>query len=309
MTAPSTASVPAPSEGRQQEQGRPQEQGRRQVQDVGDPGLFGPGSPSWRVHADPSMAVAGLGALLLQALHPVAMSGVEQFSGYREDPWGRLLRTAEFVGTVTYGSRRQAERAGARVRGLHRKFAGHEETTGEAFRVDDAELLRWVHCAEIGSFLWTTRAAGLRLSGAEADAYVAEQRQVARLVGLEPATVPGTDAELAAYFRAVRPRLRSTPASRRVLAFVVAPPMPTRVAWGTPARAAWASVATLAVASLPGWARRLHGVPAVPGDGLPTSAALRALRVALLAVPVGLREGPHLSAARERLGLAPGEGT
>ena len=274
-----------------------------------DPGLFGPGSPTWRVHADPSMAVAGLAALLLQALHPVAMSGVEQFSGYREDPWGRLQRTAEFVGVATYGTSADAERAGARVRAVHARLGGREEVTGEEFRVDDPELLRWVHCAEIASFVSTARRSGLRLRRAEADAYVDEQRQVARLVGLDPETVPASLAELDAYFRAVRPRLRPSPASRRVLTFVLAPPMPAPVAYGTPARGAWAGVAALAVASLPGWARRMHGLPVVPGDGLATSAALRALRTSLLAVPVRLREGPHLKAARARLGLAPGEGT
>src|SRR4051812_49900268 len=97
-----------------------QDDGRR----GGDAGLFGPDSVTWRVHADPLMGIAGLRALLLQALHPVVLEGVTQNSSFREDPWGRLARTAEYVGTVTYGTMREAQRAGARVRGVHRKVRG-----------------------------------------------------------------------------------------------------------------------------------------------------------------------------------------
>jgi len=120
-----------------------------------DPGLYGPHSVTWRVHADPSMALSGLRALLLQALHPLAMSGVAQHSDFRQDPWGRLFRTADYVGVTTYGSTEQARRAGAKVRGIHRKLAGIEPETGTAYRVDDPELLRWVHCVEVESFLST----------------------------------------------------------------------------------------------------------------------------------------------------------
>ena len=70
----------------------------------GDPGLFGPGSITWRVHGDPIMWIAGLRALLLQALHPAAMAGVLSHSDFRADPWGRLFRTADYVGVVSFGS-------------------------------------------------------------------------------------------------------------------------------------------------------------------------------------------------------------
>jgi len=37
-------------------------------------GFFGPDSVTWRVHSDPAFSVGGIRALLLQALHPVAMT-------------------------------------------------------------------------------------------------------------------------------------------------------------------------------------------------------------------------------------------
>jgi uncharacterized protein (DUF2236 family) len=131
-----------------------------------DPGLHGPDSVTWRVHADPSMALAGLRALLLQALHPLAMHGVIAHSDFRADPWGRLFRTAEYVGVTTYGTTEQARRAGARVRGIHRRLGGIEPESGTAYRVDDPALLRWVHCVEVESFLSTALRCGLRLSEA-----------------------------------------------------------------------------------------------------------------------------------------------
>lgn len=76
-----------------------------------DPGLFGPGSVTWQLHGDPVMWVVGVRALYLQALHPRAVRGVVQNSDFRRDAWGRLLRTASFVGEITYGTAPAAERA------------------------------------------------------------------------------------------------------------------------------------------------------------------------------------------------------
>jgi uncharacterized protein (DUF2236 family) len=268
-----------------------------------DPGLFGPGSVTWRVHADPSMALAGLRALLLQALHPVALAGVLQHSDFRSDPWGRLVRTAEYVGVVTYGTTREAQRAAARVRGLHRRLSGVEPETGRSYRVDDPELLLWVHLSEVSSFLSTAVRSGLRLSREERDRYYAEQRVAAGLVGLDPAEVPSSSRAVAEYFRDVRPQLRAGAAARQTARFVLWPPMPALVQLGTPARPAWTALATASFAMLPRWARRMYALPGLPTTDLAATAAGAALRTGLLAVPDRLRTGPHVRAAHERLAL------
>jgi uncharacterized protein (DUF2236 family) len=268
-----------------------------------DPGLYGPDSVTWRVHADPSMALAGLRALLLQAVHPLAMSGVAQHSDFRQDPWGRLFRTAEYVAVTTYGTTAQAQRAGAKVRGIHRKLGGIEPETGTAYRVDDPALLRWVHCVEAESFLTTAVRSGLRLSAEEKDRYYAEQTRGAALVGLDPSTVPASVEQMAAYFRDVRPELRVTSAARQAATFVLWPPMPSLVQLGTPARPAWVALASGAFALLPRWARRLYRLPGLPTTDLAATAAGIALRTGLLAVPDAVRTGPHLKDARARLGL------
>ena len=75
-------------------------------------GLFGPDSVTWRIPGDPSMLLAGQRALLLQAVHPLAMAGFDANTHFWDDPWGRLERTGAWVATVTYGTRQQAEAAG-----------------------------------------------------------------------------------------------------------------------------------------------------------------------------------------------------
>ena len=102
-----------------------------------DPGLYGPDSVTWRVHADPAMALAGLRALLLQAVHPVAMHGVFTNSDFRADPWGRLFRTAEYVAVTAYGTTREAERAEARARDARQQLAQAEARQEDVLREAD----------------------------------------------------------------------------------------------------------------------------------------------------------------------------
>jgi len=264
-----------------------------------DPGLFGPDSMTWRIHHDPSMALGGLRALLLQALHPLAMAGVAQFSGYRDDPWGRFLRTAEYLATITYGTTADARLAGARVRAVHDRLSGVEPESGTPFEVGDPHLVRWVHCAEVDSFLAAYRRCGGRLRRGEADAYLAEQVVAASLVGVAPATVPSSEADLLDYFRELQPELRATAEARAALWFILSPPMPL------PARPAWAWLASVAFGLLPRWARARYGLPFVltahPGADLAAGLAGRSLRTTLTLVPTSLRESPVRKQALARL--------
>ena len=110
----------------------------------------------WRIHADTSMFVGGIRALLLQSLHPVAMLGVSEHSGFRGDPWGRLHRTSRFLATTTYGTISDAERSIAIVRAIHRRVRG-TTPDGKEYRADDPHLLGWIHAAEVDSFLSSYR--------------------------------------------------------------------------------------------------------------------------------------------------------
>jgi uncharacterized protein (DUF2236 family) len=264
-----------------------------------DLGLFGPDSVTWRLHAEPILFVGGLRALYLQALHPRAVAAVVQNSGYRTDPWGRLMRTSDYVGTVIYGSTDRAEAVGRRVRNLHARLRATDPVTGEPFRVDEPHLLRWVHVTEVESFLTTGLRAGVPLTRDEIDRYYTEQRRAAALVGLDPATVPGTAADVADYYATMRPELRLTRDSADTAVFLAAPPLPHRLGL-TPVRLIYTGVTALAVGLLPPWARRLYGLPGLPTTDLSASAWARALRIALTALPRRLRESPYRQAAMSR---------
>ncbi|HEY9350682.1 MAG TPA: oxygenase MpaB family protein [Acidothermales bacterium] len=267
--------------------------------EMDDLGLFGPDSVAWRVHADPAMVLGGLRALLLQTCHPVVMAGFAANSDYRHDFWGRLGRTGSFVDVVTYGTRVEAEQTGKRIRAVHARLAPLlDSESGRAWRIDDPELLRWVHCAEVDSFLSTYRRCGGSLDEAGADRYVAEMRESARLVGLD--SVPETASELAAYFDDVRPQLRVTPQARDAVRWGVAPTMPLWVTLATPARVSWAGLVATAAAMLPRWARRLYRLPGLPTTDVTASLAGRVVRAALLAVPERVRASPTRQAALQR---------
>jgi len=272
-----------------------------------DLGLFGPGSVTWKIHDEPILLVAGLRALYLQALHPRAMAGVMQNSTYQTDPWGRLDRTATYVATTVYGTTAQAEAAGQRLSALHARMTARDPFTGEQFRIDDPELLRWVHITEVESFVNTARRAGLALSAAEIDTYYREQRRAAALVGLEPTTVPATASEISDYYRSVRPALRITRGAAQTALFLTVPPpprqlsLPLRLGLGLgPARLAYLGVAATAFGLLPAWARRMYGAPGLPTTDWPTDLSLRALRLTLNAIPRRFIEGPIYQAAMAR---------
>lgn len=272
--------------------------------DTADPGLFGPDSVTWRVQGDPAMFLAGFRALLLQACHPRAMAGFAANSSWQDDPWGRLLRTGEYVATVAFGTTADAEAAGAQLRALHRRLQpGVDPDTGRRFRIDEPDLLLWVHVTEMESFLSSYRRCGGPITAAEADRYVHEMRRAARLVGLQPEEVPGSVAEVEQYYRSVRPQLRVTSTGWRNVVMGVNPPMPRRISYLTPAKPAWASLVALSAALLPAWARRLYFLPGLPTTDLAAMLAGRAFRTAVLALPASIRESPIRRAALERMGV------
>jgi uncharacterized protein (DUF2236 family) len=267
-------------------------------------GFFGPDSVTWRIHADPSYHLGGMRALMLQALHPVAMDGVAHNStGFRDEWWMRMTRTGQYVETVTFGTRTEARRMAARVRGLHRKLSGVEETTGRAYRVDDPDLLLWVHACEVESLLTTARRAGVPLSDADADRYVLEQVASAQLVGVPLATVPTSVAGLDAYFEDIRPSLATTPAAVDGVRRLFLPPMPGWLQLLTPARPAWGTLASLGLALLPAWARRMYSLPGLALTDVAATSGLKAFRTAFLALPERARWSPTVRAGFERMAV------
>jgi uncharacterized protein (DUF2236 family) len=257
----------------------------------GDAGIFGPDSVAWRIHADPVMLVGGLRALLVQALEPRAMAAVDQHSAFREDPWGRLERTTQFVLDTTYGDTATAEAAAARVRAVHRRIRGVDPVTGQEYSATDPDLLLWIHAVEVESFLLAYRTYAGRVTVADGDRYVREMARVAEMVELPTGRAPRTEAELRDHLRGVR-GLRATRPAFEGLRVVLFPPMDLKY------RPLWAIPTTAAIAILPGYARRLYRIPWFPPAALPVRTAVYTLsRVLNLVTPTP----PSLRAARERV--------
>ena len=260
--------------------------------DPADDGFFGPGSVTWRLHADLSAPVAGLRSLLLQALHPLAMAGVDQHSQWRDDPAGRFATTAAYVLVTTYGDRAAARSAADRVRRIHEWVRGTDPVTGRPYAAGDPDLLIWVHAAQVDSVLAAAARYGSEFSDADRDGYVAEMTAAAELVGVPPGRAPACVAELDAYFAAIRPELTLSPAAADTARYLTALPAiePELTDVGQ-------VIAAAAVASLPSWARDLYGWS---DAAAPDRTEVRQVLGVLDAIYLG---EPGVLEARQRLAL------
>ncbi|MEV7430398.1 MULTISPECIES: oxygenase MpaB family protein [unclassified Nocardioides] len=210
-----------------------------------------------RVHGDASMFVGGIRALLLQTLHPAAMRAVSEHSGFRGDMWGRLARTSTFLAVTTFGHADDAQQAVDVVRRIHDRITG-TMPDGTPYAASDPHLLRWVHVAEVDSFLLAHTTYGAEpLDQAGRDEYVAQVAEVGRRLGvLDP---PTTEAELREALAAYRPELRGTPEAREAVRYLLfKPPLPL------PARAPYGVLVAAAVGLMPAWTRRHLLLPWLP---------------------------------------------
>jgi len=240
------------------------------------PRRFGPGDAICAVHGDASMFAGGIRALLLQSLHPLAMAAVDQHSGYRGDPWGRLQRTSTFLAETTFGTIEDADRAVRVVRAVHTRITGIAPD-GRTYEASDPHLLRWVHVAEIDSFLRAHDRYGAKpLDAAGRDEYIAQSAVVARALGATD--LPETVAELDEVMADYRPELSSTPAARQAARFIlVHPPVPLAL------RLPYSMLSAAAVGLMPRWSRRELRLPYLPvteatavrASGMLVTAAIR----------------------------------
>jgi uncharacterized protein (DUF2236 family) len=180
-----------------------------------------PNGSAWRIHSDlPSMMAGGLAALLLQTLHPLAMAGVAEHSNYKEDPYGRLERTANFVATTTYGTTEEANAAISRVKRIHTRVKGIAPD-GRPYSASDPDLVTFVHVAEMYTFYrGSVRFSPRPPSPNEADRYFAETSKTAHALGAEfvPTTLRGVED----YFAKLQPTLTFSTQAREARDFLLA---------------------------------------------------------------------------------------
>ena len=190
-----------------------------------DVGLFGPESAVWQVHGCIATLVGGIRALLMQAAHPAALTGVAEHSAYDTDPLGRLERTTRWLTITSFGSTEAIEIEARRVRQMHTRVEGDfEQRSGEHARysASDPRYLLWVHCAFTDSFLRAHQELGYPLPQG-ADRYVREWSKSAQPLGLD--TAPQSEVELAnAMDNFARHEVATIAMTPPIVGFILKPP-------------------------------------------------------------------------------------
>ena len=203
------------------------------------------------------MFVGGIRAVLLQTMHPAAMTAVAEHSGYRGDMWGRLARTSRFIAVTTFGTDQHAQQAVDAVRSIHDRVSG-TLPDGTSYAASDPHLLLWVHVAEVDSFLTAHQAYGKPpLDQAGRDEYVAQTAVVAASSACSTHRPPRRSC--AAVLESFRPELEATDHAREAVSFLVwHPPLP----WA--ARPAYGVLVAAAIGLMPVWTRRPLRLPWLP---------------------------------------------
>lgn len=215
-------------------------------------GIAGPGSAMWLVHGDISTIVGGLRALLVQALHPLVLAGVADYSDYRQDTLGRLHRTVSFLDDVIFGNKVEAVAAFEAVKQIHKSVKG-VAPDGRSYNASDSHLLSWVHCTLVDSF-WQSRIryGATPLTAETADRYVAEMAEVGYSLGVE--NPPDNAAELSARLTAFIPELEVNHQTREIVRFLLWPKLPAA------SRIPYEVFLAAAIGLLPGFTQRMLGL-------------------------------------------------
>ena len=247
-----------------------------------DVGFFGPGSATWAVHGGIATIVAGIRALLVQALHPGAMAGVHDWSRYKEDPFGRLAGTIRWMMTVTYAAEADAIAGSNWVLKLHERVVGtyvDPDGTVVSYSANDPDLAAWVHIAFADSFLACHELWGSPIPGGP-DAYVREWAKAGELMGV--ANPPRSKAELAAQLLGYleRGELRRDARVDEAVKFLRRPPLAPAL------RPSYPALFGGAVASIPPELQAMLGLHTRPALAIPaTRAVLGSVRAVLGAEP------------------------
>ena len=188
---------------------------------LGDPGLIGPGSMSWELHSDMGVvAAAGIGAIIMEILHPAVMAGVSTQSTFRTQPERRMRTTFGYVVATTFGSTDAATALIGRVRRMHERVNG-TMPDGRPYRAMDPELIAWVHNAIPWAIMNAYDTYHRPLTTAEKDRYLKEQSVIGRMSGAND--VPESVAELDEFVEAMRPKLAVNEQTVEFLDFVAGP--------------------------------------------------------------------------------------
>jgi len=176
-----------------------------------------PGTPVWRAFSDARMLATAGYVTLLQVTYPTVGHGVHRYSSFTKDPWGRLLRTLDYVHGTIYGGPELAGEIGRRVRGMHKTIRG-TLPDGSRYTAMEPEAFAWVHATLAGGIVEGHRLFAREMSPVEKQAFWTQWLGVGRLIGVRERDLPADWAGFEAYFaRVVEEELAWTPGVPEVL--------------------------------------------------------------------------------------------
>ncbi|MFE3213729.1 oxygenase MpaB family protein [Streptomyces antimycoticus] len=189
----------------------------------------------WAVAGELRSLLALPAAMTMQVAHPAVGAGVDQYSVFRTDLWGRGERSLRSVQLWVYGGA-QAEAEGRRLRKLHASIRG-VDAHGRPYRALDPPVYAWVHATSYPVYLRAQRYLGTRpFTAAEERQLYGEWLRIGRVLGIDDREMPGSVEEFWLYYRTmVRERLEPTAVARELTApdAPVPPPvpLPPRLLW------------------------------------------------------------------------------
>ncbi|MBA2506619.1 MAG: DUF2236 domain-containing protein [Thermoleophilaceae bacterium] len=254
----------------------------------------GPDSISRRLSGDARSFLAAGYALLIQVAHPTVGAGVAEHSNFKEDPWGRLLRTLDFTNGLVYGDPQTAAGIGRAVRGIHTQIKG-VRPDGVRYHALEPEAYGWVHVTLFDAIVRVHHHFGIALDHGEVVRFYGEWTKLGRLLGVRERDLPATHAEFAEYYEwMITERLEPTPTVYDVLetlAHPAAPPLPAALrpgfALGGPAMGRAQRLVTVRL--LPRALRERFGVKLSRTERLEVAALGRVARTATPLMPASLR--------------------
>ncbi|MEV8565009.1 oxygenase MpaB family protein [Streptomyces sp. NPDC051322] len=158
-----------------------------------------PGGVLWSEAGDIRMLLTLPAALTMQVAHPAVGAGVDQYSVFRTDPWGRGERSLRSVQLWVYGGEAAAEE-GRRLRRLHRTIQG-TDTRGRHYHALAGPTYAWVHATGFPVFVHGRRYLGRPYTEAQERQLYAEWLQVGRILGINDRDMPQTIEEFWPYYR------------------------------------------------------------------------------------------------------------
>jgi uncharacterized protein (DUF2236 family) len=199
--------------------------------------------------------LGGLGAIVMEILHPSVMAGVQDLSSYQEQPERRGRTTFGYVVTTTFGNTKAATRLINTVKRMHSKVEG-TRPDGVPYCALDPELIGWVHTCIPWAVMTAYHRYKRPLTDDERDAYLSEQAVIGRMGGA--GDIPESYADLRDYVEAMRPKLGVNAQTLEFFEFLMTMPFGADLP-GPLKRPLHQFQAEMGMSLMPSWARRMTG--------------------------------------------------